>query len=1380
MKKTLFLAAILGATLGFSNVSWADDPEYTPLELRNGQVRTVVLGDEHMHISYLDVASIDEHYGKPYLNSQNQIVMNLDDLDGYKPEEDAKDFYRLHLEGFPLILPDGSHSYIKSYMGGNCVISFGHGTSLEGMVEQVDDRDGVKERYSWLTNDIEVREFCSASMSGGYYGGTITMKKAASLTFDMDVIPANVDYEKPNGGAAIIMTGGTPTTPDAIGSASILDMAGRVAAFDLSVSGDWNILTNGTFAGKATITGGELTLNTVTIESNVTFTMGNGARLDLGDKAAWLGGFNFFGGTATVDNGTLWLENETATLNTNLSGTYELELRGATLDLNRSVFDNKVIVAGESTITNGEIDNTITILGATGGREGAKLTLGTVSTRDNVSFIMGNGATLDLGSKAQEMSSFELEDSATAYVNNGYLFVDRNETVTLNPNLIGDYKLNMRGGVLKMGDNDFSKKIVVMWDSTLSNGSIGAAGTEVPVAIYSSTKLTLQDVEVGDGVAFTMSNNAVLDLGGAQARLAGFTLEEGTNTATVVNGTLWVKNETASLNPKLTGSYGLELRGGATLDLENKQTALNLTAKGEGNTIAKGGTFAGTAVITEGSLALPVDVDNNAVVIMQGNATLDLGGGEHSWTPAYGLTVQGTGNTLKNGYFIGTLVMEGNSYLYSDSAMASWNGPASIVMNNGSTLEMATGTGKDRWINDVSKLKVNGTATVVNAYLRIKPGDTYTLGNGVENLVGEGRSFLSLDNSTLDLGGGEISKLDIGVWAAFAPYNNVIKNGKINSYVEIDPSGKLSLNNVTIGDNASFAMRNNTQLDLGGASAKLGKITLAESATATVNNGSLWLGDGETATLNPNLVGSFVLDLRGCTLNLGDNTLTRDTTVTGDAIIGGGSIGADVYIDSSRKLKLDHVAIGDTATFTMGDGALLNLGEALAGLSKFKFTGETATIDNGTLFVGEGESAKLDADLSGTSLLVLYDGATLDLNDKTLTLDTLVTGNGNIITPGRFEMNITIADGQLKLSADMTPEASVLLAGNATLDVQKDVSVYDLFVSGTGNKVTGVEDTDTATFAMENEAQLDLDNEKVGLDKFTFGKGTSVTIDNGTLSVTEGTTFTLDANISGTGSKISLETDSRLNVGDFGLLIGCGVSGDGTIVKEMSSTASVSGSMQDFSGSVEVQAGTLNIMNVDEDAGLNVADVTIAADGVLGVYKGSTVAETSEGTLTVTGGHKLTAGVDARLNADLVMGGGVEAPAVLDVSANLGDGGLDMGSTVTLNPGSVLLSDADMKAIGALDFMGKYDLFNGVDGLSLGGDFLSELGLADKWVKAADVFANPELSAEKDYYLFYSGVNRGGVGGNVGTVYLMQIPEPTTGTLSLLALCALAARRRKH
>ena len=231
-------------------------------------------------------------------------------------------------------------------------------------------------------------------------------------------------------------------------------------------------------------------------------------------------------------------------------------------------------------------------------------------------------------------------------------------------------------------------------------------------------------------------------------------------------------------------------------------------------------------------------------------------------------------------------------------------------------------------------------------------------------------------------------------------------------------------------------------------------------------------------------------------------------------------------------------------------------------------------------------------------------------------------------------------------------------------------------------------------------------------------------------------------------------------------------------------------------GPVTLEGGTLDISN-----GTFKSDITVTGSATaLGVasqaeFAGSLTltsgsqCSSSQDALTITGGHKLTAGKDASLNAILVMGGSVGAPAVLDVSANHGDGGLDMGkeattgrgSTVTLNPGSVLLSDADMDAIGSLGFMGKYDLFNGVDKLSLGGDFLSELGLADKWVKAADVFANEQFEdAEKEYYLFYSGATKeGGAGGNVGTVYLMQIPEPTTGTLSLLALAALAARRRK-
>ena len=220
------------------------------------------------------------------------------------------------------------------------------------------------------------------------------------------------------------------------------------------------------------------------------------------------------------------------------------------------------------------------------------------------------------------------------------------------------------------------------------------------------------------------------------------------------------------------------------------------------------------------------------------------------------------------------------------------------------------------------------------------------------------------------------------------------------------------------------------------------------------------------------------------------------------------------------------------------------------------------------------------------------------------------------------------------------------------------------------------------------------------------------------------------------------------------------------------------GGQVEFGDLLTVEEARFNIMNIAEASDLTTADVTIGTNATIGVYTGATAAEDQEGTLTIAGDYTLTAGVGALLNADLVM----EEDSTLDVSAAGGVGGLQMGSTVTLDPGRVLLSDADMEAVGALEFEGMYDLFSGVDGLCLDGDFnfLEELGLTEPWVKAADVFANPEFDDEREYYLFYSGAAQGGAGERVGTVYLMQIPEPATGGLSLLALALLASRRKRR
>ncbi|MDO4221793.1 MAG: sialate O-acetylesterase [Akkermansia sp.] len=216
------------------------------------------------------------------------------------------------------------------------------------------------------------------------------------------------------------------------------------------------------------------------------------------------------------------------------------------------------------------------------------------------------------------------------------------------------------------------------------------------------------------------------------------------------------------------------------------------------------------------------------------------------------------------------------------------------------------------------------------------------------------------------------------------------------------------------------------------------------------------------------------------------------------------------------------------------------------------------------------------------------------------------------------------------------------------------------------------------------------------------------------------------------------------------------------------------GGVDGFDGSIDVEAGTLNIMNIAQAASVSAQDVTINNSN-LGVYTNATAAEENVGALTVKG--TLTAsGADAKLNANLVM----DAGSTLDVSAYGGTGGLNMGCSVTLNPG-MSLSTKDMENVAGLGFMEAYDLYYDVESFFIGTQQYSEITFASEtWVKANEVFNNDLFKTEgKDYYVFYSGVNPGGNGSNVGTVYIVQVPEPTTSTLSLLALCALAARRRR-
>lgn len=186
----------------------------------------------------------------------------------------------------------------------------------------------------------------------------------------------------------------------------------------------------------------------------------------------------------------------------------------------------------------------------------------------------------------------------------------------------------------------------------------------------------------------------------------------------------------------------------------------------------------------------------------------------------------------------------------------------------------------------------------------------------------------------------------------------------------------------------------------------------------------------------------------------------------------------------------------------------------------------------------------------------------------------------------------------------------------------------------------------------------------------------------------------------------------------------------------------------------------LNGSDVELNAGdvMSVKQLELGGGTSLGLFlhaENHMVSTTTETSLIVTD-TLLVSGAGATLNANLVMSEG----ATLDLSGN----SLQLGSSLTL--GGVQLDDVTLSNVLALEMGSSATLFTGVDELILSGkSYTDALNCA-----ASLAFSNSELL--DNYRLVYSGAESGLLG-------IMAVPEPTTVTLSLLALVGLAARRRR-
>ena len=166
----------------------------------------------------------------------------------------------------------------------------------------------------------------------------------------------------------------------------------------------------------------------------------------------------------------------------------------------------------------------------------------------------------------------------------------------------------------------------------------------------------------------------------------------------------------------------------------------------------------------------------------------------------------------------------------------------------------------------------------------------------------------------------------------------------------------------------------------------------------------------------------------------------------------------------------------------------------------------------------------------------------------------------------------------------------------------------------------------------------------------------------------------------------------------------------------------------------------------------------IAAGKTVSAYVGTNTNEKQA--LTVSGTALLSG--TATLNTSLTMMDG----ATLEMN-NLDAGAVTLSGALTFS-GSVAMGENLQAIVNELNSWGEsVTLFTGLtDVVSLP----STLTSAGDMVLASEVFSNVQ---NKQAYISYQVIN------NVGSLMVVNVPEPTTTALSLLALCGLAARRRR-
>ena len=787
--------------------------------------------------------------------------------------------------------------------------------------------------------------------------------------------------------------------------------------------------------------------------------------------------------------------------------------------------------------------------------------------------------------------------------------------------------------------------------------------------------------------------------------------------------------EKGTLEPGTLKIGTLDKSGTGELRFINVSLTVDTWQVREGSVIIEGtsadianATIDGTlAIVGEGcKLTLDCDISGSGTIVLGDKAQLAFGGHTLSGSLALEGSAADENDRIGNGTILGDLILgDGVSYTWSNDNL---HLKGNVALGNNAAFDICERTISKSVILQGSDATV--TNGIVSGDLILEDGVSYTW-NTEDGLQLQGNIILG-DGASFNFGGETFSKSFTMKGSA------TIGHGTYDGALTVEAGKRLAL---------------------------------LEETTIT---GGVTLEDGAG------------LDMGGNTFHLGEPASNQ--VVLGENItIGNGKLEGALTVAGGKYLALlanttitDGVTMQDGATFDMGGNTFHLDGDAANKVA----LGKNITIGNGklkgALTVAMNESLTLLANTTITGGVTVNDGGTFDMGGNTFHLggdaaNRVVLGRNATIGNGILEGGLTVAANQhLSLNGDLSGTGTITLENHAVLNLQGNVLSNAVSISqsgisaeihnGTfnGDVTVGKKTTLHLNGTISGEGTISL-GDKAVLDLVgCTGLSNSVSLDdseasiqgkglNGRVTVGEDKALGLRGDLSGTGA-ISLGANAKLHLGGY-----------------------------TYSGSVEMGADARVVL----DSGRNTAIKTREGEDHA-VLENVSV---SAGLIAGTDSSALMDGlyIDHE-NNDLEL---KDLTLTENNSIHVGE-----NNAITLNQVGIKLSTDDYKLVEGVYYFNLSDLFHcavEMEGVTFDASDLSlPKGFNPKTDGIAFDLGDARLPLEsmgRDITLLLGRYGSQTMGideqGNPVFTAFVPTPEPATGTLSLLALAALAARRRK-